>query len=96
MSRRSELLNSKHTPANSANSANLDKKKSGDSEQVKVHLTADFEKRYLAMCKRWRYDPEDVLEGLEAARKDPAKAWLGLLADESRTNEERSGWLGDA
>ena len=104
MSRLSELLKTRSTPANSANPANLGISNNGNSQdsqdsqqaQVKLRLTADFEARYRAMCSRWRYDPADVLEGIEAARKDPAKAWLTVLADERRTQEERDRWMCDA
>lgn len=56
-------------------------------------LPDGFEQRYRSMCTRWRYEPKDVLEGLEAARIDPAKALLCLLADERRTDEERAKWM---
>lgn len=95
MSRLSELLKSKSTPAN------LDPPSAGNSQEsqdlqrwkVKPQLSADFEQRYRAMCRRWRYEPEGVIEGLQVARKDPAKAWLALLADERRTDEERAKWM---
>lgn len=98
MSRLSELLKSKSTPANSANLDPPNARNSQESQdsqrwKVKPQLSADFEQRYRAMCRRWRYEPDDVIEGLVAARKDPAKAWLALLADERRTDEERAKWM---
>ena len=56
-------------------------------------LPPDFAQRYRAMCTRCRYERKDVIEGLEAARIDPVKAWLDLLADERRTDEERAKWM---
>ena len=58
-------------------------------------LPADLEQRYRAMCARWRYPPDEVIDGLNAARQDPAKAWLAVLADERRTDEDRTHWLGE-
>ncbi len=100
MSRLSELLKARMPTANLANSANLHTTSdvnSQDSQQVRMPLplTADLEQRYRAMCSRWRYSPDEVIDGLNAARQDPAKAWLAVLADEQRTAEERSRWLGD-
>jgi len=61
-----------------------------------IPLPAELEQRYRAMCARWRYQPDEVQESLNAARLDPAKAWLAVLADERRENEARTRWLGDA
>ncbi len=103
MSRLSELLKARIPNANSANPANLhttsdvNSQDSQDSQQVRMPLplTADLEQRYRAMCSRWRYSTDEVIDGLNAARQDPAKAWLAVLADERRAAAERSRWLGD-
>lgn len=101
MSRLAELLKTKQTPANVANPANLHlsqakhSQPSQDSQGGKSEnkLTPDLERRYLAMCARWKYTPDEMAEGLETARLDPAKALLCVIADEGRTDADRARWL---
>ena len=103
MSRLSELLKSRATPANSANPANLETKSGRDSQDLQdsqpvgtqLLLTADFKRRYLAMCARWHFTSEEIAEDLNAALQDPNKALACLLADERRSDEDRAKCIGD-
>lgn len=58
-------------------------------------IPIDFEERYRAMCARWRFTPEEITEGLNAAIREPRKALACLLADEKRSDEDRAKCLGD-